>query len=52
VSIQVEDIKICIENCWIMKSGREGVMESDGGGWTDQSKELENSCKKKKLRTF
>jgi hypothetical protein len=37
-SVQVEDITICIESCWIIGDGRKGVRESYGRGWTDKSK--------------
>jgi hypothetical protein len=34
ISVPVEDIMIYIESCWIMRSGREGIKESNkvGGG--------------------
>jgi hypothetical protein len=36
--LKVEDITICIESCWKMGVGREGVRESNGRGWMDQGK--------------
>jgi hypothetical protein len=29
--VQVEDIRICIESCYIMGGGREGIRESNKG---------------------
>jgi hypothetical protein len=37
-TVQVEDITICIESCWVMGDGRERVRESNGKDWIDQSK--------------
>jgi hypothetical protein len=37
ISVQVEDPMISIESGQIMGAGREGVTESNGRGWTDQS---------------
>jgi hypothetical protein len=36
--VKVEDIMICIESWWKMRGEREGVRESNGRGWMDQSK--------------
>jgi hypothetical protein len=33
--VQVEDMVMCMESCWIMEGEREGVRESNERGWTD-----------------
>jgi hypothetical protein len=37
-SLQVGDIKISSESCWIIRCGREDVRDNNRRSWTDQSK--------------
>jgi hypothetical protein len=37
-SVQIEDTTICFESSWIVGGGKEGVKESNGRGWINQSK--------------